>query len=59
MIGETGVFTRNTQSFGPGTCAWRNMERESVSGQINKGEKIRVTGIKNLKLYVESAQYLN
>ena len=26
---------------------------ESVSGLINKGEKIRVIGIKNLKLYVE------
>jgi len=29
---------------------------ESISGVINKGEKIRVVGMKNLKLHVELFQ---
>ncbi len=54
LIGEVGE-TRSTLNL-TGTIhvhgeVWN---AESISGMIDKGEKVRVTGIKDLKLYVEA-----
>lgn len=53
LVGEEG----ETQAkLDPSGTVWVHGEMwnaESVSGMIDKGKKIRVTGIKDLKLYVE------
>lgn len=55
MIGEIGSSLETLNPAGRVHVHGETWSAESVSGLINKGEKIRVTGIKNLKLYVESA----
>jgi membrane-bound serine protease (ClpP class) len=54
MIGEIGSSLEILNPAGRVHVHGETWSAESVSGLINKGEKIRVTGIKNLKLYVES-----
>ena len=54
MIGEIGSSLETLNPAGRVHVHGETWSAESVSGLINKGEKIRVTGIKNLKLYVES-----
>ena len=54
MIGEIGSSLETLDPAGRVYVHGETWSAESVSGFINKGEKIRVTGIKNLKLYVES-----
>jgi len=54
MIGEIGSSLEILDPVGRVHVHGETWNAESVSGLINKDEKIRVTGIKNLKLYVES-----
>jgi len=54
MIGETGESLEALNPVGRVHVHGETWNAESVKGMINKGEKIRVTGVKNLKLYVES-----
>jgi membrane-bound serine protease (ClpP class) len=54
MIGEIGSSLEALDPVGRVYVHGETWTAESVSGLINKGEKIRVTGIKSLKLYVES-----
>ncbi|HEY6976897.1 MAG TPA: NfeD family protein, partial [Chitinophagaceae bacterium] len=54
MIGEIGSSLEMLNPVGRVHVHGETWSAESVSGPINEGQKIRVTGIKNLKLYVES-----
>lgn len=53
MIGETGEALAMLEPFGTVRVHGELWNAESVSGSINKGGKVRVTAIENLKLYVE------
>lgn len=53
MIGNIGESLETLDPIGRVRMHGELWNAESVSGIINKGEKIRVVGIKNLKLYVE------
>ncbi len=53
MISKTGESIDALDPAGRVSVQGEIWNAESVSGPISKGEKIRVTGIKNLKLYVE------
>jgi membrane-bound serine protease (ClpP class) len=54
MIGNIGESLETLDPFGRVRVHGETWNAESMSGTINKGEKIRVTEMKNLKLYVES-----
>lgn len=54
MIGETGESLETLNPAGRVHVHGETWNAEAVKGAINKGEKIRVTAVKNLKLYVES-----
>jgi len=54
LLGEIG---ESLETLDPMGTVWVHGERwgaESIAGKINKGEKVRITEIKNLKLRVES-----
>jgi membrane-bound serine protease (ClpP class) len=53
MIGKTGVSIETLNPLGRVTLQGEIWNAASVSGQIDKGEKIRVLAIKNLQLQVE------
>ena len=53
MIGKTGVSIETLDPLGRITVQGEIWNAASVSGQINKGEKIRVVAIKNMQLQVE------
>jgi len=56
LIGEIG---ESLETLDPMGTVWVHGERwraESVTGKINKGEKVRVAEINNLKLRVEPIQ---
>jgi len=56
MIGNIGESLDTLDPVGRVHVHGESWNAESTSGTINKGEKIRVVGIKNLKLYVELFQ---
>jgi len=56
MIGNIGESLETLDPIGRVRMHGELWNAESVSGIISKGEKIRVVGIKNLKLYVELFQ---
>jgi membrane-bound serine protease (ClpP class) len=56
MIGNIGESLDTLDPEGRVHVHGESWNAESTSGVINKGEKIRVVGIKNLKLYVELFQ---
>jgi membrane-bound serine protease (ClpP class) len=56
MIGNIGESLDTLNPLGRVRVHGELWNAESTSGTINKGEKIRVVGIKNLKLYVELFQ---
>jgi membrane-bound serine protease (ClpP class) len=53
MVGKTGVSIEALDPAGRVMLQGEIWNAVSVSGQINKGEKIRVVAIKNLRLQVE------
>ena len=53
MIGKTGVAIEMLDPLGRVVVSGEIWNAESLTGQIGKGEKIRITAIKNLKLFVE------
>ncbi len=53
IIGETGIALAQIAPNGSVQVHGEIWNAESVSGNIEAGQKIRVTGIKNLLLYVE------
>lgn len=53
MIGLTGESLDTLNPQGDVRVHGERWNAESVSGNIDEGKKVRVTGIKNLKLYVE------
>ena len=53
MIGETGFSKEELNPLGMVFVHGELWQAESVAGAINKGDKIRVTGMKNFKLFVE------
>jgi membrane-bound serine protease (ClpP class) len=53
LIGQTGETLDVLNATGPVRIHGEIWNAESISGMIGKGEKVRVTGIKNLKLFVE------
>lgn len=53
LITETGETLDVLDTTGTVRVHGETWNAESVSGVISKGEKVRVTGIKNLKLFVE------
>jgi membrane-bound serine protease (ClpP class) len=53
MIGLTGESLGTLSPFGKVRVHGELWNAESISENIDQGKKIRVTGIKNLKLYVE------
>jgi len=54
LIGEAGETLSILNLTGTVHVHGEVWNAESVSGMISKGEKVRVTGIKDLKLYVEA-----
>ena len=53
LIGATGESLDILDSAGTVLVQGETWNAESIAGKINKGEKIRVTAMKDLKLYVE------
>jgi membrane-bound serine protease (ClpP class) len=53
MIGWTGVSLERIDPLGQVRVHGELWNAESTKEIIEEGKKIRVTGIKNLKLYVE------
>ena len=53
LIGEEGEAQAKLEPSGTVWVHGESWNAESISGIIDKGKKIRVTGIKDLKLYVE------
>jgi membrane-bound serine protease (ClpP class) len=53
LIGETGESLEALNPLGTVRLHGERWKAESVAGNINEGEKVRVTRIQNLKLYVE------
>jgi membrane-bound serine protease (ClpP class) len=53
LIRQTGEALNILDTAGTVRVHGEIWNAESVSGIIEKGEKVRITGIKNLKLYVE------
>jgi membrane-bound serine protease (ClpP class) len=53
MIGKTGVSIETLDPLGRITVQGEIWNAASLSGQINKGDKIRVVAIKNMQLQVE------
>jgi membrane-bound serine protease (ClpP class) len=53
MIGDIGESLDTLDPLGRVQVHGETWNAQSVSGVINKGEKIRVVSMKNLKLYVE------
>ncbi|MEP6846291.1 MAG: nodulation protein NfeD [Panacibacter sp.] len=58
MIGETGTALEMLDPSGMVHVHGERWSAESVSGTINKGEKIRVVELKNMQLKVETVQDL-
>lgn len=56
LIGATGETLDDLNVTGSVKVHGEIWNAESVSGEINKGEKVRITGIKNLRLYVEHSE---
>jgi len=56
MIGNVGESIETLDPLGRVRVHGELWNAESISGVINKGEKIRVVGMKNLKLHVELFQ---
>jgi membrane-bound serine protease (ClpP class) len=54
MIGENGVTLEELNPSGMVHVHGERWQAEAVSGRIEKGEKVRVVDIKNLKLWVEA-----
>lgn len=54
LIGKTGEAVITLNLTGTVRVHGEVWNAESISGTINSGEKIRVAGIKNLKLFVEA-----
>ena len=54
MIGKTGVSIETLDPLGRVILQGEIWNAASVSGQIDKGEKIRVVAIEHLQLQVES-----
>jgi membrane-bound serine protease (ClpP class) len=59
LLGEIGESIEPLNLIGKVHVHGEIWNAESTSGIINRGEKIRVTGIKDLKLYVEEASERN
>jgi membrane-bound serine protease (ClpP class) len=55
MVGEVGETLAKLEPSGMVRVHGELWKAESVSGSIEKGQKIKVTAIKNLTLYVEQA----
>ena len=55
MVGEVGETLARLEPSGMVRVHGELWKAESVSGSIDKGQKIKVTAIKNLTLYVEQA----
>ena len=53
LIGETATALTNLNPFGEVSVHGEIWKAESLKGNINEGEKIKVTGIENLLLKVE------
>ena len=53
LIGETATAITNLNPFGEVSVHGEIWKAESLGGNINEGEKIKVTGIENLLLKVE------
>ena len=53
LIGETGQSLETLDPAGTVMLQGAVWNAESISGNISKGEKVRVTAMNNLKLYVE------
>jgi membrane-bound serine protease (ClpP class) len=53
LIGEEGETQSNLDPSGTVWVHGEAWNAEAASGMIDKGKKVRVTGIKDLKLYVE------
>jgi membrane-bound serine protease (ClpP class) len=53
MIGETGEAREELNPLGMVFLHGELWQAESLSGEIKQGEKIRVTGLKGFKLFVE------
>ena len=53
LLGETGETLMTLDNTGTVRIHGEVWNAESISGMINKGEKVRVAGIKDLKLFVE------
>jgi membrane-bound serine protease (ClpP class) len=56
IIGEIGEATINLEPAGMVSVHGELWKAEAVSGSIGQGQKIRVTAINNLTLYVEQLQ---
>ena len=56
MIGYTGEVIDRLTPVGTVMVQGEIWNAESVSGDIDKGSKIKVKGMKNLRLYVETAE---
>lgn len=54
LMGEVGETLGILDLTGRVRVHGETWNAESVSGMINKGEKVRITGIKDLRLYVEA-----
>lgn len=54
MIGEVGESLETLDPVGRVHVHGETWNAESLKEAINKGEKVRVTGVKNMRLYVES-----
>lgn len=53
FIGEEGVAMSDISPYGKVHVHGERWNAESVSGNITQGDKVRVTGIENLKIFVE------
>jgi membrane-bound serine protease (ClpP class) len=53
MIGETGEAREELNPLGMVFILGELWQAESLSGEIKQGEKLRVTGMKGFKLFVE------
>lgn len=53
IIGKTGITKEDLSPYGTVLIAGEDWKAESVSGDIQKGEKIKVVGIEGLKVKVE------
>jgi membrane-bound serine protease (ClpP class) len=58
MIGETAETLARLEPTGTVRFHGEIWKAESISGSIKEGEKVRVTGVKDLKLFVEPAGIL-